>query len=393
MDRLEPPRWIALTLIAAFLVACQGASSSSSAAQPAETPIPTGMPPPRAPSSAEPSPSAADTEVVRDGLLCPDVLTSPPEGQIVPGALAEVITTELVIRSAPTVSSDSLITGRLDAPEVVYVEHGPIERDGYSWYLVKPAVSGDRGWIAEASRDGERWLRSLGLAAGGWCTVGRARLSGAPDAWTARVGVDGRIYLPGLLDADSIDQGAWAFDPQRRAWEDLSADDAAAQRPGWISDEVLRLPDGRAFVVTERGGVQAVDAAGQLLEPIYLARWPRMGAMGAVLPDGTLLIAGGAPIQGEGCAYEPPTVDVAGAQLTGLVRLVEAFDPDSGTWSTLAPLDAAYVSARPLSLDGGAYVVLTSDADVAVLRYQPAAGATASAAVTGDEHQLGCGPA
>jgi hypothetical protein len=84
------------------------------------------------------------------------------------GDMAAVVTTDLVVRSAPAVRADSLIQPvTLSEPSVVYVIDGPLIADGYAWYLVDPARAhsalGDvptAGWVAAGGPDGEAWIAS-----------------------------------------------------------------------------------------------------------------------------------------------------------------------------------------------------------------------------------------
>jgi hypothetical protein len=116
--------------------ASSSASESEAAASVSPTPVAT----------AEPTPSGAVGSFVRDQIVA-------------------VVTTDLVVRSAPGTGSDSeIFPDRYDAPAAVYVVDGPSYADGYEWYLVE-AVRGQGigeypwpGWVAAAGKDGEPWL-------------------------------------------------------------------------------------------------------------------------------------------------------------------------------------------------------------------------------------------
>jgi len=79
--------------------------------------------------------------------------------------IVAVVTTDLVVRTAPGTGSDSeILPGRYNAPTTVFVVDGPSHTDGYEWYLVD-AVRGQGigdypwpGWVAAAGKDGELWL-------------------------------------------------------------------------------------------------------------------------------------------------------------------------------------------------------------------------------------------
>ena len=86
-------------------------------------------------------------------------------------AVADVVTTDLVVRSAPGTGGDSqILEGRLEAPQLLYVADGPAPADGFDWYLVQP-FSYDApvsppvpvGWVAAAGRDGEPWIAARDL--------------------------------------------------------------------------------------------------------------------------------------------------------------------------------------------------------------------------------------
>jgi hypothetical protein len=82
--------------------------------------------------------------------------------------VAQVVTTDLVSRSAPGTGEDSEIyPGLLDAPTLLILIEGPVVADGYDWYLVAPfeeflsdiAPEWPRlGWVAAASRADEPWI-------------------------------------------------------------------------------------------------------------------------------------------------------------------------------------------------------------------------------------------
>jgi hypothetical protein len=93
-----------------------------------------------------------------------------------PDAVAEVVTSDLVVRSEPAISDTSTIyPDALDAPMLLYVLDGPVAANGYDWYLVKPFHAdllphGDElviqpliGWVAAAGRDGETWIEPASI--------------------------------------------------------------------------------------------------------------------------------------------------------------------------------------------------------------------------------------
>ena len=75
---------------------------------------------------------------------------------------ADVLVTDLAIRSEASVATDSKVLGRLTTGDRVFILKGPVEGSGFAWYQVAPRdwESGEKpvGWIAAGSRDGEPWL-------------------------------------------------------------------------------------------------------------------------------------------------------------------------------------------------------------------------------------------
>jgi hypothetical protein len=122
-----------------------------------------------APESLAPSastPQASSTPESRTSPTAPE--PTPPVGILAPDATAQVVTTDLVMRSAPGGGPESeVFPGTLDAPTLLYVLDGPVTADGYDWYLVRPfLMEGNAappehwrlGWVAASSRDGEAWI-------------------------------------------------------------------------------------------------------------------------------------------------------------------------------------------------------------------------------------------
>ena len=75
---------------------------------------------------------------------------------------AEVVTTDLVLRSAPGTGPDSEVYGTIEHVPA-YVVDGPVLADGYEWWLVAhirfDQLGGPpAGWVAARGQDGEVWL-------------------------------------------------------------------------------------------------------------------------------------------------------------------------------------------------------------------------------------------
>jgi hypothetical protein len=88
-------------------------------------------------------------------------------GALAPDGIAEVVTSDLVVRSLPEISEESIIDPvRLSDGKLLFVLDGPVTADGHDWYRVAPfdvplsdiADGSPRlGWVAAAG-DGEEWI-------------------------------------------------------------------------------------------------------------------------------------------------------------------------------------------------------------------------------------------
>ena len=143
-----------LGVVLAALTGCaaaQGpsATSPSGATTPSPTPGASSSPTPSA-SLHESAPAAPTPTATADGST------------LAVGGFAEVVTTDLVVRSAPGTGADSEIYGTIEHIPA-YIVAGPVQADGFEWWLVAHAYS-DRlggppsGWVAAAGKDGEVWL-------------------------------------------------------------------------------------------------------------------------------------------------------------------------------------------------------------------------------------------
>ena len=116
-----------------------------------------------------PSSAAATTETLAPSgsaiaSTSPDVTpaSTPAEPILATGGFAEVVTSDLVVRSAPGTGPDSEIYGTIEYIPA-YVVAGPVEADGLEWWLVAhehfDRLGGPpAGWVAAAGSDGEVWL-------------------------------------------------------------------------------------------------------------------------------------------------------------------------------------------------------------------------------------------
>ena len=108
--------------------------------------------------SPSPTPSPAPTDA-------PSPSAPAPSGR---AAIAQVVTTDLVMRSAPGTGSDSQIYDpSLSSPVLLYILDGPVAADGYDWYRVAPfdefytdvgRGGPGVGWVADGGKDGEAWI-------------------------------------------------------------------------------------------------------------------------------------------------------------------------------------------------------------------------------------------
>lgn len=127
--------------------------------------------------------------------------TPPPTVAVLePGTYAQVVTTDLVYRTAPRIADDSAILGKLELDARVYVAEGPVESNGYQWFLVQVEQTWTHGWVAAAGKDGEDWLRPLDRAAGQWVAVTEIPDAASRHNFDLAVAGDGEhIYLVGGL--------------------------------------------------------------------------------------------------------------------------------------------------------------------------------------------------
>ena len=219
--------------------------------------------------------------------------------------------------------------------------------------------------------------------------TGRWRASGAMAetraGHTATLLEDGKVLVAGGVidpDGEQVLASAELYDPASRSW--IGVKDMAEPRSAHTA---TLLPDGRVLVV---GGIgrfvspmetRMLDSA-ELFDPAT-GRWtsaerssdPRSGHTATLLPDGTVLVAGGSLGFGR---------TVASAEL---------YDPRDGSWSTTdAPIQARYDHTATLLADGAVLLVggVSGDAALASAEaYDPRSeqwSATASLAAARTRH-------
>lgn len=138
---------VAALVLGTILAGCTASPGSGSATSSSVAASPT-----RAESAPESTATTGAEPTAPAGLFSTDQITA-------------IVSTDLVVRSAPGTGADSEIyPGTFDAPRSVFVVDGPAFADGYEWYLVDPLRNQgiddvpQPGWVAAAGKDGEAWL-------------------------------------------------------------------------------------------------------------------------------------------------------------------------------------------------------------------------------------------
>ena len=148
---MTKPGQVALVVALFLLTACGNSAPSG---------LPTG--------TGTPFPSAGESQAEPTATV--EATPSPtaiPVGALAPDHLAEVVTSDLVVRALPEISAESIIDPiRLNAPKLLFVLDGPVRADGFDWYFVAPfdeflsdtpSEDPHPGWVAAAG-DGEEWI-------------------------------------------------------------------------------------------------------------------------------------------------------------------------------------------------------------------------------------------
>jgi serpin B len=148
--RATPPR-IFVALAAAAILA------SSCDTGPGPTPASSSVAP------GSPAPSTAGTDAT-PSVPTASAAAARPLDALVDGALAEVVTDNLRVRSDPGTGDESVIHApKLQRGARLAVLAGPVEASGYRWYQVAPLDvqledGVTDGWVAVADRDGTPWV-------------------------------------------------------------------------------------------------------------------------------------------------------------------------------------------------------------------------------------------
>lgn len=119
------------------------------------------------------SPAVASTPAATVSASPESATSQEPTGlSLGPDVIAEVVTTDLVMRTGPGVSPESMIyPGRLGPGDRLYLVDGPVSADGFDWYLGSPyeaqvneEADGTSqlwvrfGWVAAADKTGDAWI-------------------------------------------------------------------------------------------------------------------------------------------------------------------------------------------------------------------------------------------
>jgi len=160
---------------------------------------------------------------------------------------------------------------------------------------------------------------------------------------------DGTVLVLGGADATNAAVNRTAiFDPVAGTWHPAAP--MGSPRQGYTA---TLLTDGRVLVT---GGVSGSApgtppvATAELYDPAK-QQWtatgmlsdPRAGHSAALLPDGTVLVAGGTAVRD--------------GQTTMALRTAERYHPDTGQWSPAAAMTDARTGHTAIALDGGAVLV------------------------------------
>ena len=241
---------------------------------------------------------AASPDATPDTTLAATPSPRPRVAHLEPGSYARVVTEDLVYRTAPRIADDSAILGKLEPDARVYVAEGPVESDGYQWFMVQVEGTWTRGWAAAGGKDGEDWLRPLERAAGEWVAVTQVPDSDQRDNLELAVATDGeRIYIVGGLwprpNFGTTVAPSLAYTPAIDEWQTLP-----------------EIPTPRLYTVTVVGG------------------------------DGNLYVIGGSAWYGDYPADSPQTMEFYSAS-TGLWTT----GPDGPSEPSVNTWNAAAVSA------------------------------------------------
>jgi hypothetical protein len=181
--------------------------------------------------SASVVPSATPTPV---GSASASVAARPsgePTLSLGPDVIAEVVTSDLVMRTAPAIVPESIVyPGRLGPGDRLYLVKGPVLADGYDWYLAAPYAArvneeGDPsstvwvrfGWVAAADKTGEPWIMPIEPACPTEATVDR--LHGLHAVLRLACFSDGTVNLEGIVTCHDLGHPIPLSTPDWLTWD------------------------------------------------------------------------------------------------------------------------------------------------------------------------------
>jgi N-acetylneuraminic acid mutarotase len=239
------------------------------------------------------------------------------------------------------------------------------------WVRAGDLAAPRQGHAAVALRDGRVFVVGGGNSATPSLATAEA-YDPATDRWAttaplpqafaralATVFNDGRVLVVGAPAAGAPPEQALAilYDPATDRWS------VPAKVPAQAVSALLTLPDGRAFLAGNagQGKPNGRDEPTILLFDPGTAAWQTktppqatlLGAAAALLPDGTVFVAGG---------LEPPT-DAAGAGggTPAFLSRADRYDPVADRWTALAPLPVGRGAAGIVTLTTGQVLVVGGD--------------------------------
>lgn len=167
---------------------------------------------------------------------------------------------------------------------------------------------------------------------------------------------DGTVLVAGGADSAlaAIDKSA-VYDPAANTWKPVGALHTPRQL-----HTITRLVDGTVLVTGGLSGLSATGpglASAELYDPKTRA-WtitgslatPRWGHSAALLPDGSVLVAGGSTVRSGGTPPATPPTATA-------LRSAERYDPNTGKWTAAAGMTDARTGHTALALAGGTVLV------------------------------------
>jgi len=326
-----------------LLAGASSAASPSSATSPAPT-ASTGPSPTTARPTAAPTTRASATAAFWQATA----RTVTPHG----------LPTAVLLPDGRVLAVGGLINDRIDGQILASAERS--DPNGTSWKSTRPMLKPRWGHTATLLADGtvlvagsnRNSAESLASAevydpgTGTWAATANMA-QGRGDHSATRL-ADGTVLVTGGFTL-SVEDGlasAELFDPVRRSWTTV----APMGRKRTVHTATL-LPDGRVLVVGGGNEIRLdegppMSASAELYDPTTRTWSPtasmaraRLGHSATLLPDGTVLVVGGA----------------IGDDATA--RSAELYDPASGTWTVTADLAGPRTSHTATLLSDGSVLV------------------------------------